>query len=71
MARKPENEPWKKDAPRKSSHTKLTKKSKAKAKASAKRAGRKYPNLVDNMRAAKKQKGAKKSGSKFKPKKKS
>jgi hypothetical protein len=31
----------------------LTPEQKAKAKASAKKAGRKYPNLVDNMNAAK------------------
>jgi hypothetical protein len=35
---------------------KLTDAQKASAKAAAKRAGRKYPNLVDNMRAARKQK---------------
>jgi hypothetical protein len=61
-------EPWEKPAPKKSRHTKLTPKSKAKAKASARKAGRKYPSLVDNMNAAKKQraqgrtsKGAKKN----------
>ncbi|MDQ6808694.1 MAG: hypothetical protein M3Z64_04630 [Verrucomicrobiota bacterium] len=48
-------EPWDKPAPKKSRHTKLTSKSKTKAKAAAKRAGRKYPSLVDNMNAAKKQ----------------
>ena len=48
--------PWKKPNPKKSSHTKLTPKSKARAKAAAARAGRKYPNLVDNMNAAKAQK---------------
>ena len=32
---------------------KLTPAQKAKAKAAAKKAGRKYPNLIDNMRAAK------------------
>lgn len=47
--------PWEKAAPKRSRHTKLTPKSKAAAKASARRAGRKYPNLVDNMNAAKKQ----------------
>jgi ribosomal protein L15E len=47
--------PWKKTAPRKSGHTKLTPESKSKAKAAARRAGRSYPNLVDNMQAAKKQ----------------
>lgn len=30
----------------------LTPEQKAKAKAAAKKAGRRYPNLVDNMRAA-------------------
>lgn len=52
-------EPWEKRAPKKSGHTKLTPKSKAKAKAAAKRAGRKYPSLVDNMNAAKKQRSGK------------
>lgn len=50
--------PWKKSAPTKSRHTQLTPKSKAKAKAAAKKAGRKYPSLVDNMNAAKKQRAA-------------
>lgn len=36
---------------------KLTSTQKAKAKASAKKAGRPYPNLVDNMNAAKKKGG--------------
>lgn len=40
-------DPTKKDKP-------LTKDQKSKAKAAAKRAGRPYPNLVDNMNAAKK-----------------
>jgi len=53
--------PWKKSAPKKGRHTKLTAKSRQKAKASAKRAGRKYPNLVDNMNAAKKQRSSRKS----------
>lgn len=47
--------PWKKAPPQKSKHTKLTPKSKAKAKKAAKKAGRTYPNLVDNMNAARKQ----------------
>lgn len=34
----------------------LSSKQKASAKAAAKRAGRPYPNLVDNMRAARKSK---------------
>lgn len=46
-------EPWKRENPNKG-HSKLTAKQKASAKASAKRAGRTYPNLVDNMRAARK-----------------
>ena len=44
--------PWNKAAPKKSGHAKLTPAKKARAKRSAKRAGRRYPNLVDNMRAA-------------------
>jgi ribosomal protein L15E len=54
MAKKPD-EPWEKPAPKKSRTTKLTPQSKAKAKAAATRAGRKYPNLVDNMNAANQQ----------------
>ncbi len=50
--------PWKKPARKKSKHTKLTPKSKSKAKAAALRAGRTYPNLVDNMNAAKTQRGS-------------
>lgn len=38
---------------------KLTPGQKAKAKASAKKAGRPYPNLVDNMNAAKSKRGKK------------
>jgi hypothetical protein len=49
-------EPWEKPAPKKSRSTKLTPKSKAKAKAAAAKAGRTYPNMVDNMNAAKEQK---------------
>ena len=47
--------PWKKPNPRKSSgrrKTKLTAEQKAAAKARAARAGRRYPNLIDNMWAA-------------------
>ena len=50
--------PWKKPAPKRSPKTKLTPSSKAKAKASAKKGGRTYPNLVDNMRAAAEQRRA-------------
>ena len=44
---------WDKPNPKKSS-TPLSPTKKAAAKASAKAAGRPYPNLVDNMKAAKK-----------------
>ena len=46
---------WDTKNPKKKS-TKLTPAQKEKAKASAKSAGRPYPNLVDNMNAAKKKK---------------
>jgi hypothetical protein len=52
MARKP---PWKKANPRKKAGKKSKKLSPAKkaaAKQSAKKAGRPYPSLVDNVRAA-------------------
>ena len=45
--------PWDKPNPKKKS-SKLTDSQKASAKASAAKAGRPYPNLVDNMNAAKK-----------------
>lgn len=45
--------PWNKPNPKKKS-TPLTADQKAKAKASARKAGRPYPNLVDNMNARKK-----------------
>lgn len=55
--------PWKKPAPKKSRHTHLTDAEKAKARRSAKRAGRPYPNLVDNMKVAgKRSSGGKKRG---------
>ena len=55
--------PWKKPAPKKSRPTHLTPADKAEARRSAKRAGRPYPNLVDNMRVAAKKRssGRKKS----------
>jgi hypothetical protein len=57
--------PWKKPAPKGSRHTHLTPADKAKARRSAKRAGRPYPNLVDNMKvAAKKRSSARKKGTK-------
>lgn len=42
---------WEKENPKKK-HKKLSPKKKSSAKAMAKAAGRPYPNLVDNMRAA-------------------
>lgn len=45
--------PWDKPNPKKKP-TPLTAGQKAKAKAAAKKAGRPYPNLVDNMNAGKK-----------------
>lgn len=47
--------PWENPTPKNTSK-KLTPARKAKAKAAAKKAGRTYPNLVDNMNAAKKKK---------------
>ena len=51
----PESAPWRKPRPKSKSKTKLTPQSIARAKAAAKKAGRRYPNLVDNMRAAREQ----------------
>ena len=46
---------WEKERPKDLGKSKkLTPKQKSSAKAMAKKAGRPYPNLVDNMRAAKK-----------------
>jgi hypothetical protein len=47
--------PWKKPAPKKKPGTKLTPENLAWAKAAAKKAGRRYPNLVDNMAASRRQ----------------
>lgn len=51
MASKP---PWERPNP-KQRHTKLTAASRRSARARARRAGRTYPSLVDNMNAAKQQ----------------
>ena len=65
--------PWKRKKPA-GKRTKLTAASKDKARARAHRAGRRYPNLVDNMWAAKQQaspatsKAAPKPKAKRKPK---
>jgi len=45
-------EPWKKKRPAGKKVQKLSEAAKAAARARAKAAGRKYPNLVDNMWAA-------------------
>ncbi len=49
------NAPWKQAAPKLAASTKLAPKYLARAKAAAKRAGRRYPNLIDNMAAARQQ----------------
>ncbi len=54
MAAKKSKPVWKKPRPKSLGKSKkLTPAQKSKAKAAAKKAGRKYPNLIDNMRAAK------------------
>lgn len=52
MPRQKKQSPWERAAPKSAHHNKLTPAEKAAAKRKAKRAGRPYPNLVDNMRAA-------------------
>jgi hypothetical protein len=47
--------PWKRPTPKSSAGTKLTPANLAWAKAAAKKAGRRYPNLIDNMAAARRQ----------------
>jgi hypothetical protein len=47
--------PWRKPKPKAKSATKLTPESIAWAKAQARKAGRRYPNLVDNMAATRRQ----------------
>jgi hypothetical protein len=53
MATRKQVAPWDKPSPKGSGHKKLTDAQKSRAKAAAKKAGRPYPNLVDNMNAAK------------------
>jgi hypothetical protein len=48
--------PWEKAAPKNAGHAELSRLQKASAKHAAEKAGRSYPNLVDNMRAAKQKK---------------
>jgi hypothetical protein len=55
MGKSPRRPPWKRSNPRKKtgrSPTKLSPSQKTQAKKRAQQAGRKYPNLVDNMRVA-------------------
>jgi hypothetical protein len=47
---------WKRARPAKAKHKPLSPAKKSAAKLRAKRAGRPYPNLVDNIRAARKKK---------------
>ncbi len=47
--------PWKRPTPKQSTGTKLTPANLAWARATAKKAGRRYPNLIDNMAAARRQ----------------
>jgi len=59
--------PWKRDNPRKragDAAKKLSPKEKSAAKARARRAGRAYPNLVDNMRVASRKKTSSKTSRK-------
>jgi hypothetical protein len=56
--RKSASTPWERDAPRQARHTKLSSSDKTAAKKRAKKAGRTYPNLVDNMAVAKKKRGS-------------
>lgn len=46
--------PWERPAPKQKRSKRLSPKQKERAKQRAKRAGRSYPNLVDNMTEAKK-----------------
>lgn len=48
--------PWKRPNPKRGPATTLTPASKERARARAQRAGRRYPNLTDNMWAAQQQK---------------
>jgi len=52
MAKAKRKAPWKGPAPQGARHTHLSAKQKTAAKRRAKRAGRRYPNLVDNMHEA-------------------
>jgi hypothetical protein len=56
MAKRKSKVPWKRASPHPTRHKKLSAKEKAEAKRMARAAGRPYPNLVDNMREARKKK---------------
>jgi hypothetical protein len=59
--RKQASTPWERPAPRKTRHTSLSSADKNEAKQRAKKAGRPYPNLVDNMTVAKEKKAGRKT----------
>ena len=59
--------PWQQPNPKAEQRTKLTPASVAWAKARAKAAGRRYPNLVDNMAAARRQREAADGGAPDRP----
>jgi hypothetical protein len=52
MATRKRKAPWDRPKPRRSRSTTLSAADRKKARARARRAGRRYPNLVDNMAAA-------------------
>lgn len=52
MSKQVSTPPWKRPAPKGTKPSKLTPQQKAGAKAAAKKAGRPWPNLIDNMRAS-------------------
>ena len=60
MAKRKRKAPWNRPPPKRAKHTNLSASQKTSAKRRAKRAGRAYPNLVDNMRAAARKKKCKK-----------
>ena len=64
MAAKTRKPPWKKKSPRKApggKSVRLTAEQKDAARARASRAGRRYPNLVDNMWAAQRGKASRRA----------
>ena len=69
MAKRNTQEPWERPNPRKKTakskgSRKLTPGQRAEARGRARQAGRKYPNLVDNMAVARKKKPARKTSAK-------